>query len=45
MIIHHQINDFLYDLVPKAKADGGSQLQMPYGNEYEVAQQIFDAEV
>ncbi len=29
MIIAHQINDFLYDLLPKAKADGGCQLQLP----------------
>ena len=45
MIIIHQINEFLYDLLPKTKADGGSELQLRYGNEYEVAWQIFYEEV
>ena len=45
MIIIHQINDSLYAFLPKTKADGVSQLQLRYGNEYEATRQIFDAEV
>ena len=45
MIIIHQINEFLYDLLPKTKADGESELQLRYSNEYEATRQIFDAEV